>query len=359
MAIVNNQRLYDIAVRHQSFVEGVKAQYANEFNDFLARLQVELNRVLVRVKFKTLDGMTKAELRNFVLALRKSQSQAYNGYTPKIIKQLNDFMRADLSLTRRIYVSENDDSQDQILSDDDAIEYLSDESNKFLFIPIFGRKNIISKDGDGLWGVIRNEPIPANGLLIEEMIKDFTEGAQKSVELEIKKGYANGEALDDIKSNLFKESSQGTSSVFARIKKQADTILDTSVQHVTSIVSAGVQSAIYKEYVWKSVLDSRTSDICITRSGKVYKFGSGVLPPAHYRCRSSIVPLSGGDDVEESNIYEWARTQPKNVQRAIFGEEITKKINDKNLTDKDLPKYRGTPLTLDEFDGKINEILQR
>lgn len=45
------------------------------------RLRLELNRVLSRVKYKTLDGLTKAELNKLVLTLRESQTRIYSKYT--------------------------------------------------------------------------------------------------------------------------------------------------------------------------------------------------------------------------------------------------------------------------------------
>ena len=73
MGIVDNRRLYDIATRHQIYIEGVKVQMAREFNFVLAELRLELNKLLRRVKYKTLDGLTKAELNRLVVSLRDSQ----------------------------------------------------------------------------------------------------------------------------------------------------------------------------------------------------------------------------------------------------------------------------------------------
>lgn len=44
------------------------------------------------------------------------------------------------------------------------------------------------------------------------------------------------------------------------------------------------------QYQWLSVLDSRTSETCRRRHGKIYTFGDAGAPkpPAHYRCRSRI-----------------------------------------------------------------------
>ena len=104
MALSDNMRLYDIATRGQVYIEGVKVQYAREFNFVLAELRLEISRILARVKYKTLDGLTKAELNKLVVTLRESQSRIYSAYTQQILKQLKDFMRADLEMNRRAFV---------------------------------------------------------------------------------------------------------------------------------------------------------------------------------------------------------------------------------------------------------------
>ena len=51
MALSDNMRLYDIATRSQVYIEGVKVQYAREFNFVLAELRLEISRTLARVKY--------------------------------------------------------------------------------------------------------------------------------------------------------------------------------------------------------------------------------------------------------------------------------------------------------------------
>lgn len=42
---------------------------------------------------------------------------------------------------------------------------------------------------------------------------------------------------------------------------------------------------------WVSVLDSRTTPYCRRQDGKIYDVGEGPRPPAHYNCRSVVVPV--------------------------------------------------------------------
>lgn len=361
MALADNQRLYDIATRQQVYIEGVKVQYAREFNFVLAELRVELNRLLSRVKYKTLDGLTKAELNKLVVTLRASQSKIYNAYTQQIIKQLKGFMAADLEINRRAYVHSKLEEEDApIPSDEEAIKYLQEENNQTNVFPLFGLASITGNN-ERLWSAVTNAPIPANGLYLLPFVKTFTTSAQASVENTIRKAWANGWTLQETIAELTGEDNkQGTSSQLQRIGVQANAVVATAVQHTAAVVGAGVISALFGWYMWHSVMDGKTTEICISRNRKRYRFGQGPIPPAHIRCRSHIAPIVGMDDIAAETFYTWAVRQPADVQDDILGEDVADEMRSGKLKEKDLPKFEARqPLTLDEFRRKINEILSR
>lgn len=360
MALADNKRLYDIATRQQVYIEGVKVQYAREFNFVLAELRVELNRLLSRVKYKTLDGLTKAELNKFVVTLRASQSKIYNAYTQQILNQLKAFMVADLEINRRAYVSSQLEESAPIPSDEEAVKYLQEENNQTNFFPLFGLASITGNN-DRLWSAVTNAPIPANGLYLLPFVKTFTTSAQASVENTIRKAWANGWTVEETLRELTGEDSkQGTSSQLQRIGVQANAVVATAVQHTAAVVGAGVISALFGWYMWHSVMDGKTTEICISRNRKRYRFGQGPIPPAHIRCRSHIAPIVGMDDIAAETFYTWAVRQPADVQDDILGEDAADEMRSGKLKEKDLPKFEARqPLTLDEFRRKINEILSR
>lgn len=360
MAIADNRRLYDIATRQQVYIEGVKVQYAREFNFVLAELRIELNRLLSRVKYKTLDGLTKTELNKFVVTLRASQSKIYNAYTQQILKQLKAFMAADLEINRRAYVQSKLEEGASIPSDEEAIDYLKEENNQTNFLPLFGLASITGNN-DRLWSAVTNAPIPANGLYLLPFVKTFTTSAQASVENTIRKAWANGWTVEETLRELTGEDNkQGTSSQLQRIGVQANAVVATAVQHTAAVVGAGVISALFGWYVWHSVMDGKTTEICISRNRKRYRFGQGPIPPAHIRCRSHIAPIVGMDDIAAETFYTWAVRQPADVQDDILGEDLADEMRSGKLKEKDLPKFEARQaLTLEEFRRKIKEILSR
>ena len=367
MALSDNMRLYDIATRSQVYIEGVKVQYAREFNFVLAELRLEISRTLARVKYKTLDGLTKAELNKLVLSLRESQTRIYSKYTQQLIKQLKEFMAADLEMNRRAYAFAHaemnlpeGEQPPKIPTDAQAIAYFKQQNESSNIIPLFGIASVTGNN-DRLWSAVTNAPIPANGLYLLPFVKTFATSAQAGVENIVRKAWANGWTLEETISAITGEDArQGTSSQLQRVGVQASAVVATAVQHVSAIVGAGVLSALFGWYMWHSVMDSRTTEICSSRNHKRYRYGAGPIPPAHIRCRSLIAPIVGMDDIAAETFYTWAVRQPANVQDDILGEANGESLRNGSLKEKDLPKFESKrPITLDEFRRKINEVLSR
>ncbi|MCK5127786.1 MAG: minor capsid protein, partial [candidate division Zixibacteria bacterium] len=76
-------------------------------------------------------------------------------------------------------------------------------------------------------------------------------------------------------------------------KRQLDSLVRTITNNVSSVARGQVYYAnrdILDGYQWVATLDSRTTMICGSRDGKIYQYGSGPMPPAHWGCRSTTIP---------------------------------------------------------------------
>jgi len=91
--------------------------------------------------------------------------------------------------------------------------------------------------------------------------------------------------------------------------RQGDAVSDTIIQHVAAQVHASAAAKIFERYSWCSVIDDGTTQICRDRNGKVYLFGNGPVPPAHIRCRSSILPFNGTVAPDMPGFKSWASSQ--------------------------------------------------
>ena len=79
---------------------------------------------------------------------------------------------------------------------------------------------------------------------------------------------------------------------------QVQTIAKTNMKAIESEIKLQIMKDnpdLIDRYLWESVIDSHTTDICRSLNGNTYDVGAGPLPPAMYNCRSSIVPLAKSD----------------------------------------------------------------
>ena len=83
---------------------------------------------------------------------------------------------------------------------------------------------------------------------------------------------------------------------------QVRTIVRTSVNQVQTMANQAVYSAnqdVTKRYEYVATLDARTSAICGSLDGKTFKYGEGPMPPQHFNCRSTTVPIIDDDDLRK------------------------------------------------------------
>ena len=75
---------------------------------------------------------------------------------------------------------------------------------------------------------------------------------------------------------------------------QIMTLIRTSINQVANTASQQVYETnqdITKKYRYVATLDTRTSAICRALDGREFEYGKGPMPPQHFSCRSSTVPV--------------------------------------------------------------------
>ncbi len=143
----------------------------------------------------------------------------------------------------------------------------------------------------------------------------------------IRKGIADGKTTDQIALEVRK----------GRVHKISRNQSKALVVTATTSVYAQADHEVYKAnekalagWQYVSVLDSRTTNICIHRDGEIYPIGDVAhLPPAHYNCRSTTTPVvKSWDDL--SKLEGVSQVRKRNLQK---------------LTPKQIAYYDGqTPL---------------
>jgi SPP1 gp7 family putative phage head morphogenesis protein len=155
---------------------------------------------------------------------------------------------------------------------------------------------------------------------------------------------------------------------------QVIALIRTSINQVANTASQQVYEAnqdITPRYRYVATLDTRTSAICRALDGKEFEYGRGPMPPQHFNCRSTTVPVidpgilppsttatraSKNGQVPINQSYgEWLSNQPRSVQADALGpgkvayfNRLAKKYGPRDAIAK-LVRDDGSELTLDQL----------
>ncbi len=83
---------------------------------------------------------------------------------------------------------------------------------------------------------------------------------------------------------------------------QIMTLVRTSVNQVSNTASQETykaNSAVTNKYRYVATLDSRTTVLCASKDGKLFDYEEGPMPPLHFNCRSTTVPVIDWDGLEK------------------------------------------------------------
>ena len=139
---------------------------------------------------------------------------------------------------------------------------------------------------------------PFQNRILRDWLGTFQLGDRRRMMDEIRQGLLWDETPTEIGRRIFGTRAQGgTDGVRQITRRGAQTLAQTS----TSAISNAVRQSVYKanrkiipreQYV--ATLDSRTTPICQSLDGQVFKTGQGEIPPVHMNCRSIRVPVIDG-----------------------------------------------------------------
>lgn len=167
---------------------------------------------------------------------------------------------------------------------------------------------------------------------------------------------------------------------------QITALIRTSINQVANTASQQVYEAnqdITQRYRYVATLDTRTSAICRALDGKEFDYGKGPMPPQHFNCRSTTVPVinykelgfdpppsvtkgkraSMDGPVPANETYgEWLAKQPRSTQADALGEgkvayfnRLAKKYGPTDAMAK-LVRDDGSELTLAQLRSRYGPV---
>lgn len=387
----SNRRLFDLLFRHQVYLEGVKSGFAGNYKAMLNKLYAEFARYLLQNRYATIDLFNKGELNDFIRKFTRAQQRFYSIYTDELVKLLQQFLAIDLDIHKEILqdvTAKTPTEANQVLrpviSEDDyanlPIQFQPDYAADITQVSrtqqitqyrltkayqenenasgIYGVGIVAGTDESNtrLWATVTNSPVPANGKYVLPMIEQFGTAANASIDATIRKGYANAWTKQQLADSILGTDDNYSGGLLKLFSDRHTALVATILQHVTSEVQGAVASIYFEQYQWVAIMDNRTTPICIARNGVVYVFGEGPFPPAHWFCRSKIVPVQSGTKLHDipKTFADWLVTQPDWVLNDMLGTNlISGSISATSFSNIRTVK----PLTLTEFQGKVKYIL--
>ena len=154
-----------------------------------------------------------------------------------------------------------------------------------------------------------------NGTTVIKAFRGLAESSAERLDLAVRSGVFAGETLEQISRRLIgrldfdklqkasvKQIALAGGELTRLANYQIQTIVRTSVNQVTNQASQAVYAANKKvtpKYEYVATLDSRTSAICMRLDGRKFEYNKGVLPPQHFNCRSTTVPVVDFDGLQK------------------------------------------------------------
>lgn len=314
----------DAFIRLSIIIDSLKQNKSKQFVKIYREIIDYLKSKLGDLKFESLDEMPTAEFAVLLVQINIALRSIFSKYKSDSIEWIKRFTGKTREMVLNITFYEKYGRKAENLKQlNDDIEAAFDTAKNS---PIVDKKTTISNSRT--WDNVRHDKIETAGKRsISQMFNNFVNSSIGRVLNTTKKSRIESKSIDETLVEYEK--------AFNAIKSQDVANSSTAIQYAYAKTKSIVLSAYYQSYMWVSILDTRTSDICRSRNGKVYRFGSGVLPPAHYRCRSHIEPYNN-QSPDDRSFRDWYNQQPDNIKNDV----------DNNS------------LTLESYSGRLDNILQ-
>ena len=300
--------LFDVIVRHQVYLEGLKRGRNADFPKVLAKLDRALRTGLAHIDYSSLGQASKRQLNDLLVALRKAMRAIFDPWLTALVGWLERFMQIEVEAFNAYFKADADPA------------------------PIFASS--------------KTEPMGADGLFWLPLLRGSTVYTMTKIERLVTFGYANRQTPDEIiRGFLGTAGNRYRDGIGRLLDNQTTAAISTVMQHLSAQASMNVAKRVFSEYEWVSVLDDATTQICRDRDGNRYVYGKGPVPPAHMRCRSSIVPVFEAVPTPDLRFDMWASRQSADFINDAFDGKPPK-------------RYEGSAaLTLAQYKAKRSLIL--
>lgn len=290
--------IFDLVLLHQLLLERFKLYQTATFNPVLREAARAVRLTLSKIDYETVRELSRKELNQLV----------------------NTLSTIDV-------FDEHIEEQKRVL---ERLSFIETETYHNI-ITVVSEKKIRSANAEAIWTFTRNEPLAASFLF--GALDAFRKRIGMLFAQTVHKNYVAGASVAILKNEIIGTRSKSfRDGLLSRVKKQSDVLMNSLIQHVSSISNEKVASLAYTRYEWVSMLESTTCAVCEGLHGEIFNLGEGPRPPIHYNCGCSMVPIEGTGRTTPP-LNEWMDAQTSEFKRAL-----------------------NRPLSLSEYDDQVTKL---
>jgi len=192
-------------------------------------------------------------------------------------------------------------------------------------------------------------------LTLAEAFDEFADGVGRDAMLVVQSGILEGRTQQQMARGV-------AELVTTRSRQQAESLVRTATNHIGSIARNTVYAAnddILEGERWLSTLDGRTTVLCAGRDQKLYPLNSRIRPPAHFGCRSLMVPVVKAQYRIEMLGERASKEGPVSNQLTYGGwlRQQSKEFQDDVLGPKRAALFRSGKVSIDRFTDDLGRTL--
>ncbi|MEM8495437.1 MAG: minor capsid protein [Planctomycetota bacterium] len=165
------------------------------------------------------------------------------------------------------------------------------------------------------------------GRTLDEHLATLQRASVNAVMRDITEGVKAEEGAETILERVRGDEDQDQAGTTAKTRRDIKRVALTANTHVSNAMRVRIAERnkdLFDRIIHTSVLDGRTSKICISLAGKVYRVGEPIrVPPLHWNCRSMLRVVQKGKPLPNVPTAEqWLKAMPVARQNEILGEEV-------------------------------------
>ena len=307
------------------FSNAVAKKYAVTYNEVILKAAKQLRDIDIRQRQAGEAVVIAPQTRKRLRAIIKQAKDSLNTWSGATAKDFKKELQAITVLQRDFIVKElkkvtasgNVPINSVAVSPKYAESFVTTDPTQ---TNIFTSKQFTEDDfvkfGSGKFELTARQgaavPLP-NGQTVEKAFRGIATSSQQKLALAIRSGVFSGETTQQIARRLVgrldfnqpgsvKQIAAAGGEVTKLANHQLQTIVRTSINQVQNQASQAVYAANSKvapKYEYVATLDSRTSPICQRLDGKKFEYNKGPMPPQHFNCRSTTVPVVDFDGLQK------------------------------------------------------------